>query len=166
MYKDAIDTCAESGDPEITEELLRFFVEKEDKASFSATLYTCYDLVSPDVAVELAWRNNLTDNVMPYVIQYMKHLHEKVATMEQRTAPPVEEKNPEEEANAAAAAGLIMGGLIMGNETMMIQNGGGQGYPQQQQQGQGGGIPDPYAQQQQYQQQPQGFPQQGYGGGF
>ena len=78
MYKDAIDTCSDSSDQELTEELLRFFVSIKDKACFAATLFTCYDLVRPDVAIELAWRNGYTDFVMPFMIQYMKQLHEKV----------------------------------------------------------------------------------------
>jgi len=67
MYKDAIDTAAESKDGELVEELLRFFVSVKDRACFAATLYTTYDLVRPDVAMELAWRNGYVDVVMPYM---------------------------------------------------------------------------------------------------
>lgn len=67
MYKDAIDTAAESKDQDLTEDLLRFFVSVQDRGCFSATLFTCYDLIRPDVAVELAWRNGYTDFAMPYV---------------------------------------------------------------------------------------------------
>lgn len=67
MYKDAIDTCAYSGDSELAEELLRFFVSVQDKGCFAATMCTCYDLIKPDVAIELAWRNGYTDFAMPYV---------------------------------------------------------------------------------------------------
>ena len=47
MYKDAIDTASDSGDAEVVDSLLRFFIQIEDKESFCATLYTCYSLVSP-----------------------------------------------------------------------------------------------------------------------
>ena len=67
MYKDAIDTASQSKDGEIAEELLRFFVSVQDRACFAATLFTCYDLISPDVAIELAWRNGYTDFAMPYM---------------------------------------------------------------------------------------------------
>lgn len=67
MYKDAIDTAAESGEVELAEDLLRFFVSVHDRACFAATLYTNYDLIRPDTAVELAWRNGYTDFVMPYM---------------------------------------------------------------------------------------------------
>jgi clathrin heavy chain len=67
MFKDAIDTAAESSDAEIAEDLLRFFVSVEDKPCFAATMCSCYDLISPDVAVELAWRNGYTDYAMPYM---------------------------------------------------------------------------------------------------
>ena len=32
-------------------------------------LFTCYELIRPDVALELAWRNNYYDFFMPYIIQ-------------------------------------------------------------------------------------------------
>jgi clathrin heavy chain len=67
MYKDAIDTAAESGEADVAEDLLRFFVSVHDKACFAATLFSCYDLMKPDVAMELAWRNGYTDYVMPYM---------------------------------------------------------------------------------------------------
>lgn len=67
MYKDAIDTAAESAEAELTEELLRFFVKIQDRSSFAATLFTCYELIRPDVVLELAWRNGFTDFAMPYL---------------------------------------------------------------------------------------------------
>lgn len=67
MFKDAIDTANESQDVDIAEDLLRFFVSIQDKACFSATLYTCYDLIRPDTALELAWRYGYSDFAMPYM---------------------------------------------------------------------------------------------------
>lgn len=55
--QDAIDTAAESGDSSLAEDLLSFFVNIGDKECFCAALYTCYSLIRPDVAMELAWRN-------------------------------------------------------------------------------------------------------------
>lgn len=57
VVKDAIDTAAESGDSSLAEDLLSFFVNIGDKECFCAALYTCYQLIRPDVAMELAWRN-------------------------------------------------------------------------------------------------------------
>ena len=48
-------SCCASGDPALAEDLLRFFVDVCDKECFCATLYTCYKIVTPDVALELAW---------------------------------------------------------------------------------------------------------------
>ncbi len=67
MYKDAIDTAAESKETDLAEDLLRFFVSVQDRSCFTATLYTCYDLIRPDIVLELAWRNGYTDFAMPYV---------------------------------------------------------------------------------------------------
>jgi len=163
MYKDAINTAAESEDTELAEELLRFFVTVQDKACFSSTLYTCYDLIRPDTAIELAWRNGYTDFAMPFIIQYVRHLHDRMAVLETRTAPPKEEDTAAADAAAAAAMGYGMGMGMMGNDTLMITNapaygyGGGApvGYPPAPGPG---GIPDPYAQQ-------GGYGGGGYGGG-
>jgi len=67
MYKDAIDTVSESQDTDLAEQLLRFFVSVKDRSCFAACLYTCYDLIKPDVAIELAWRHGYTDFAMPYM---------------------------------------------------------------------------------------------------
>ena len=69
MYKDAIDTAGVSRNQAIAEELLKFFINVGDKECFAATLYTCYDLVRPDVALELAWKNQIMDMAMPFMIQ-------------------------------------------------------------------------------------------------
>mmetsp|Transcript_15803 Transcript_15803/g.20869 ORF Transcript_15803/g.20869 Transcript_15803/m.20869 type:complete len:1733 (+) Transcript_15803:212-5410(+) len=114
MYKDAIDTAAQSNDADLAEELLRFFVSVQDKESFCACLYTCYSLIRPDIAMELAWRNGYVDFAMPFMIQYMRNLHDKVEQIEERTKPKKEE---EEEAVAAAASAMIYG------ETPMLMNG-------------------------------------------
>jgi clathrin heavy chain len=113
MYKDAIDTCAESGDAAITEDLLNYFVvDAKDKECFAATLYTCYDLVKPDVALELAWRHGLTDFAMPFMIQTIRSMSDKIKELDERTKPPEDAQNLEEQAMAAAAQQGIYG---MGN---------------------------------------------------
>lgn len=34
-------------------------------------LYACYDLLRPDLVLELSWRNGLTDFSMPYMINML-----------------------------------------------------------------------------------------------
>ena len=48
-----METAAQSGDAEIAEELLKFFVERGERECFAAALFTCYDLIKPDVALEV-----------------------------------------------------------------------------------------------------------------
>lgn len=62
----------QSADREIAEDLLRYFVEEGQRECFAACLYTCYDLVKPDVALEVAWTNGLMDAIMPFLIQTLK----------------------------------------------------------------------------------------------
>jgi clathrin heavy chain len=78
MYKDAIQTAADSKKADIAEALLNFFVQEKQKECFAATLYSCYDLLKPDVVMELGWRNGMTDMIFPYMIQVMKEYTHKV----------------------------------------------------------------------------------------
>ena len=39
------------------------------KECFAAALFVCYDLIRPDVAMELAWMNNMIDFAFPYLLQ-------------------------------------------------------------------------------------------------
>ena len=77
----------------------------------------------------------------------MRHLHEKVKVLSERTAPE-KASNPD----SAAAASMMMGGMMM-NDTLMIGYGGPSYGAPQQGYGMGGDIPDPYQ-------------QQGYGAGY
>jgi len=85
-YKDAIETALESTSSELCEELLRFFAgEIQDKECFCACLYTAYELIKPDVAMELAWRYNFFEFLMPYMIQTTKDLTSKIDYMEKKS---------------------------------------------------------------------------------
>merc|ERR1712147_541818 len=59
--------------------------EMEDKELFAAMLYTCYELIQPDVALEVAWRSDLMEFVMPYFIQFVKDLSTRVETVQKNT---------------------------------------------------------------------------------
>jgi len=83
-FRDAIETAQESGKPELVEDLVRFFVQKGEREFFTVTLYTCYDLIKPDVAMELAWRFGLMDYVMPYFIQITRELTSRVETVQKK----------------------------------------------------------------------------------
>jgi clathrin heavy chain len=44
-------------------------LEQGKKECFAAALFVCYDLIRPDVAMELAWMNNMIDFAFPYLLQ-------------------------------------------------------------------------------------------------
>jgi len=81
LWADTMETAAESKNPELTEELLYFFVGKGLHECFGACLYTCYDLIRPDVVLELAWRNGLTDFAMPFMIQSFRNFSDKLVAL-------------------------------------------------------------------------------------
>jgi len=140
LYKDAMDTAAQSQDVKLVDDLISFFVAEGEKECFAACLFTCYDLVRPDAVLELAWRQGLTDFAMPYVIQFVGEYSKRLETLEKQIAQDKEESN-------TAAMEQPMG---MMDGTMAL--------PQYAQQGAVGYVdPNMMQQQQQQQQQQQGM---------
>lgn len=76
--QDAMQYASESKDIELAEELLAWFLKEDKKECFAACLFTCYDLLRPDVVLETAWRHNIMDFSMPYFIQVMREYLSKV----------------------------------------------------------------------------------------
>ncbi len=64
--------------------MLRFFVAKGEKEMFTCCLYTCYDFIRPNIALELSWRFSLFDYSMPYFIQIVKELTTKVEVVQKK----------------------------------------------------------------------------------
>jgi len=130
MWDDAMKTAEVSADSALAESLLYFFVERKEYECFSACLYTCYELIKPDVVLELAWRNNLVDFVMPYMVQTfadystkMSTLFAKVAKLEEKLDDGEKKDGAEEENTGAilqtpllitAGPGMMGGGMPQG----------------------------------------------------
>lgn len=94
LWLDATETAAESGNADLAEALLRFFVANKNAPSFAATLYSCYSLIPADVVMELAWRNGLMDFAMPFLIQSVSDFNTQLAT---NTAKLAEAENKEKD---------------------------------------------------------------------
>ncbi|KAF5296319.1 hypothetical protein FQA39_LY12536 [Lamprigera yunnana] len=86
LFRDAMEYTAESRNSELAEELLAWFLERKAYDCFTACLYQCYDLLKPDIILELAWKHNIMDFAMPYMIQVTRELSMKVDKLEQREA--------------------------------------------------------------------------------
>lgn len=80
-FQDAMEYAAESRQPEIAEELLAYFLENKLHDCFAASLYQMYDLLHPDVILELAWKHKIMDFAMPYMIQVMRDYHSRVCIL-------------------------------------------------------------------------------------
>ena len=48
---------------------MAYFLDHKAYDCFAACLFQCYDLLHPDVILELAWKHNIMDFAMPYLIQ-------------------------------------------------------------------------------------------------
>ncbi|XP_040859504.1 clathrin heavy chain 2 [Ochotona curzoniae] len=86
LYKDAIQYAAESRDTELATKLLQWFLEEGKRECFAASLFTCYDLLHPDVVLELAWRHNFMDLAMPYFIQVVREYVSKMDRLDARVS--------------------------------------------------------------------------------
>jgi clathrin heavy chain len=136
MFQDAMETAAGSSDPAVAESLLRFFVEEGRKDCFAASLFTMYDLLKPDVVLELAYRSNMMDFALPYLVQCTRHYTDKVDKLVEAQEAA---KSKQEDVNSLNAPTLggdmgMMGMTGMGGQLMlggpMPQMGGGMGAPQ------------------------------------
>jgi len=115
LWQDAADTAADSADQGLSEALLYFFVEKKLYEVFAAALYTCFELVRPDVVLELSWRFGLLDYAMPFFVQtfreyddHLKYVYERILKMDKEMeAKEGEEKKKKEEHQAADTAGFM-----------------------------------------------------------
>lgn len=73
-----MEYAAESRNADVAEELLEWFLERDSKDCFAACLFHCYDLLHPDVILELAWRHRILHFAMPYLIQVAREYITKV----------------------------------------------------------------------------------------
>merc|ERR1711957_931529 len=139
MHKDAMETARESGAKDLCDELLKYFVDEGHKECFAACLYTCYDLITPDVALELAWRKGMLDFCMPFLIQVLREYTGRVDGLDKKT----QKKEEAEERNKSAANDFVpdmiyaggMGGIGGPGGMLAIQGPGmqpqmGMGMPQ------------------------------------
>ncbi|CAF0746769.1 unnamed protein product [Didymodactylos carnosus] len=83
LYKDSMTYAAESRQVDIAEELISWFLDENLFECFGACLFQCYDLLRPDVILELAWRHDIMNFAMPYMIQVMREYISKVDKLEQ-----------------------------------------------------------------------------------
>eukprot|EP00512_Aurantiochytrium_limacinum_P004077 CAMPEP_0171496660 /NCGR_PEP_ID=MMETSP0958-20121227/6831_1 /TAXON_ID=87120 /ORGANISM="Aurantiochytrium limacinum, Strain ATCCMYA-1381" /LENGTH=1691 /DNA_ID=CAMNT_0012030799 /DNA_START=355 /DNA_END=5430 /DNA_ORIENTATION=+ len=141
LYKDAIKAAAESREEAVVEELLQFFVAINDREAFAATLYEAYDLVRPDLVLELAWRNQLTDMAMPFIIQYVSDLTDRVKKLEEAAKPAEQDQQQGGQVQETYMSGPMMiansaynPGMAQQQQYMMQPNQGmmpnGMGYGQ------------------------------------
>ncbi|KAH8278169.1 hypothetical protein KR018_011473 [Drosophila ironensis] len=127
LYKDAMEYASESGKQEIAEELLGWFLERDAHDCFAACLYQCYELLRPDVILELAWKHKIVDFAMPYLIQVLREYTTKVDKLELNEAQREKDDDTTEHKNIIQMEPQLMitAGPAMGIAPQYTQN-----YPQ------------------------------------
>lgn len=108
LFKDAMLYAGESRNIQIAEDLIAWFLESQYHECFAACLFQCYDLLRPDVILELAWRHNIMDFAMPYMIQVTREYISKVDKLEQSENVRSEEEQKAEETPIVFAEPQLM----------------------------------------------------------
>jgi len=127
LWQDAMETAADSKDTSLAESLLYYFVDNEQYECWAAALYTCYELIRPDVVLEISWRQNLQEYAMPFTIQTLREYDEKLKGIvsrleekERQEAAKVEEKKKQEEESRQVDAQMGVG-IGYGSSMPMLQ---------------------------------------------
>ncbi|KAI1110847.1 clathrin heavy chain-like protein [Nemania sp. NC0429] len=119
LFKDAIETAAISAKTDVVEELLRYFVDIGSRECYVGMLYACYDLIRPDLVLEISWRHGLHDFTMPYMINMLSQQTKELAILkadnEARKAKEAAQEKHEDETP------------ILGGNRLMITAGPGVG---------------------------------------
>jgi clathrin heavy chain len=134
-FQDATETAAASSDPAVCEGLLRFFVSVSRKDCFAAALFTMFDFLKPDVVLELAYRFNMMDFALPFLVQCTRTYTDKVDKLVADAEAQKEVKADINNLNAPTLGGDMgmqmpgMGGqLMLGGPAMPAMGGmGGMG---------------------------------------
>lgn len=134
-FQDATETAAASSDPAVCEGLLRFFVSVNRKDCFAAALFTMFDFLKPDVVLELAYRFNMMDFALPFLVQCTRTYTDKVDKLVADAEAQKEVKADINNLNAPTLGGDMgmqmpgMGGqLMLGGPAMPAMGGmGGMG---------------------------------------
>ncbi|KAI9024950.1 hypothetical protein CLU79DRAFT_745569 [Phycomyces nitens] len=128
LFKDAMATAAESKDRDVAQELLQYFIEVGKRECFAAMLYSCYDLLRPDIVLELSWRHGLNDFAMPYMINSLKEQFNKIEVLDKDVKELKEKAEKQESANENVSNIPMMGGM---GGPLMLTGGPGGMLPQQ-----------------------------------
>jgi len=115
LWLDATETAAESKDQDLAESLLYYFVEHGQSECFAAALFTCYELIRPDVVLEIAWRHDLMDFAMPFMVQTFREFHTNLNKVTIKVEEAEKERLAKEEeakANKEGGGGVADAGLV------------------------------------------------------
>ncbi|GAV05648.1 hypothetical protein RvY_15748 [Ramazzottius varieornatus] len=99
LFKDAMEYASESRSTDLAEELIAWFLEQKNYECFAASLYQCYDLLRPDVILELSWRHKIMDFAMPYMVQVIREYTAKVDKLQESEVQRSQEAESNEQQN-------------------------------------------------------------------
>jgi len=109
LWQDAMETTSDSKVPDLADSLLTYFVTQGLKECVGAMLFSCYELLRPDVVLEVAWRYGLTSFAMPYMIQTFRDYNDKLVAVTEKLSALDKAHQLDKEADKKAKADGYMG---------------------------------------------------------
>lgn len=130
LYEDMIYAIAESEDGELAELYADRFANNGMRECFTVLLYACYEFFPPDVAMEYAWKGDMREFAMPFLIQTLAEAGKRLGGLEEerRTKREIEELEKAEEEEQFIDPSILLYGLQPQQEQLMLtynQTGGG-----------------------------------------
>jgi len=90
LWKDAIESASASRDPELVDFLSRYFLDNDLREAYTAVLLACYEFFPPALALEYSWTYAVMDFSMPFFIQTLDEISNRVMGLEEINKQRVE----------------------------------------------------------------------------
>jgi clathrin heavy chain len=88
------------------------FVDIGSRECYVGMLYACYELIRPDVILEMSWRHGLQDFTMPFMINFLCEQTRAIETLkkdnEERKAREVTQKKEEDNTPILGGSRLML----------------------------------------------------------
>eukprot|EP00172_Hildenbrandia_rubra_P000375 Plantae.Rhodophyta-Hildenbrandia_rubra.ctg11744.p1 GENE.Plantae.Rhodophyta-Hildenbrandia_rubra.ctg11744~~Plantae.Rhodophyta-Hildenbrandia_rubra.ctg11744.p1 ORF type:complete len:1092 (-),score=238.23 Plantae.Rhodophyta-Hildenbrandia_rubra.ctg11744:1608-4472(-) len=126
LYADIIYAIKESKDEELAEMYATWFIEEDLQECFTALLFECYEFFAPDVAMEYAWKGELRDLAMPFMIQTVGEAGQRLTSLEEErkvAREKEEEAKKEEDELINEDVSVLLYGLQPQHQQLLIDYG-------------------------------------------
>jgi len=81
--KDAMVIAKTSKNTKVVTDLLNYFIENKKDDCFGESLFVCYDYIPTETALDMAYKNKLMDQTMPFICKRTKETNDRISKLEE-----------------------------------------------------------------------------------